>query len=151
MTTESMPPVAFEQWKLAQEHPYILGEFVSAAMDYLGESGAGSWSARPPEQAAQAGQFISMMKQFGPNMGADEKNPIAAWHGRGHRFDPDQQKQIFSKPYFLPKRQLPRPDVFQVRQFYLAYQARVQTASGFLPDAMGQPKEDQDAAISVAD
>src|SRR5260370_15079232 len=29
------------------------------------------------------------------------------WHGRGHRFDPDQQKQIFSKSYLLPERQLP--------------------------------------------
>ncbi len=31
-------------WQLAHEHPYILGEFVWTAMDYLGESGIGSTS-----------------------------------------------------------------------------------------------------------
>ena len=44
MTTESMPAAAFDKWRLAQEHPYILGEFVWTAMDYLGESGIGSWA-----------------------------------------------------------------------------------------------------------
>ena len=38
-----------------------------------------------------------------------------------------------------------RTDIFQVRQFYLAYRARVQTASGLLPttraDAIGQLKK----------
>jgi hypothetical protein len=47
-----------------------------------------------------------------------------------------------------------RTDIFQTRQFYLAYWARVQTAPGLLPttraDAIGQLKEDQDAATSVA-
>jgi hypothetical protein len=32
---------------------------------------------------------------------------LLLWHGRGHRFDPDLQKQIFSKSYFLRERQLP--------------------------------------------
>ncbi len=55
MTTESMPSAAFDNWKLAQEHAYILGEFVWTAMDYLGESGIGSWSYATPEQAALGG------------------------------------------------------------------------------------------------
>lgn len=36
MTTESFSGDAFEQWELVQDHPYILGEFVWTAMDYLG-------------------------------------------------------------------------------------------------------------------
>ena len=49
MTTESFPADAFEQWALVQDHPYIVGEFVWTAMDYLGESGIGAWSYGIPE------------------------------------------------------------------------------------------------------
>ncbi|HYK34781.1 glycoside hydrolase family 2 TIM barrel-domain containing protein [Alloacidobacterium sp.] len=76
MTTESVPSAAFDNWKLAHEHPYILGEFVWTAMDYLGESGIGSWSYMTPEQAAQVDQVVSMMSQAMANMGADGKNPF---------------------------------------------------------------------------
>lgn len=41
--TESYPKDAFTNWKLVQEHPYILGDFVWTAMDYLGEAGIGRW------------------------------------------------------------------------------------------------------------
>ena len=78
MTTESMPAAAFDNWKLAQEHAYILGEFVWTAMDYLGESGIGSWSYATPEQAALAAQVSSMMSQAMNTMGADGKNPFEA-------------------------------------------------------------------------
>ena len=79
MTTESLPAAAFGLWKLAQEHPYILGEFVWTAMDYLGESGIGSWSSVAPEQAAQVDQVAAMMGQMMANMGADGKNPFEAF------------------------------------------------------------------------
>ena len=62
LTTESFPADAFEQWQLAQENPYIVGEFVWTAMDYLGESGVGAWAYGTPEQAAMAGKFASMMQ-----------------------------------------------------------------------------------------
>lgn len=77
MTTESFPSTAFEQWSLVHEYPYVLGEFVWTAMDYLGESGIGSWSYTSPEMAAQAAQVASMMKQAVANMGANGKNPFA--------------------------------------------------------------------------
>jgi beta-galactosidase len=77
MTTESMPAAAFENWQLAHQHPYILGEFVWTAMDYLGESGIGSWAYATPQEAAQADQVAKMMQQMMPNMGADGKNPFA--------------------------------------------------------------------------
>ena len=41
--TESYPRDAFENWKLVQENPYIIGDFVWTAMDYLGESGIGRY------------------------------------------------------------------------------------------------------------
>lgn len=77
MTTESLPANAFEQWQLAHEHPYIIGEFVWTAMDYLGESGIGSWSYATPQQAAQAAQVATIMKTAMSQMGADGKNPFA--------------------------------------------------------------------------
>jgi beta-galactosidase len=78
MTTESLPSAAFDNWKLTHEHPYILGEFVWTAMDYLGESGIGSWSYATPEQAGQAVQVAAVMSQMMANMGADGKNPFEA-------------------------------------------------------------------------
>ncbi|MGV8137475.1 MAG: glycoside hydrolase family 2 TIM barrel-domain containing protein [Mangrovibacterium sp.] len=39
--TESVPFHAFENWQLVEKHPYVIGDFVWTAMDYLGESGIG--------------------------------------------------------------------------------------------------------------
>ncbi len=78
MTTESLPSAAFDNWKLAHEHSYILGEFVWTAMDYLGESGIGSWSYATPEQEEQVAKVASMMGQMMANMGADGKDPFEA-------------------------------------------------------------------------
>lgn len=41
--TESYPRDAFANWKLVNENPYIIGDFVWTAMDYLGESGIGRY------------------------------------------------------------------------------------------------------------
>ncbi|WP_348269867.1 glycoside hydrolase family 2 TIM barrel-domain containing protein [Edaphobacter paludis] len=76
VTTESLPAAAFSEWKLVHEQPYIVGEFVWTAMDYLGESGIGSWSAETPEQAAQADKVAGFLNQAMSNMGADGKNPF---------------------------------------------------------------------------
>jgi beta-galactosidase len=39
--TESFPRDAFSNWSTVQGHPYIIGDFVWTAIDYLGESGIG--------------------------------------------------------------------------------------------------------------
>ena len=39
--TESYPAAAFESWKAVHDHPYVIGDFVWTAIDYLGESGIG--------------------------------------------------------------------------------------------------------------
>ena len=38
-TSESYPKDAFEYWELVEKHPYVIGDFVWTAMDYLGEAG----------------------------------------------------------------------------------------------------------------
>jgi beta-galactosidase len=77
MTTESFSADAFEQWKLVHDNPYILGEFVWTAMDYLGESGIGAWSYGEPKQAAQSIQLKNFLRKYMATMGKDGKNPMA--------------------------------------------------------------------------
>lgn len=64
MTTESFPNQAFTEWRLAKDNPYVLGEFVWTAMDYLGESGIGAWAYATPEQAAMAAKMMSGMQSM---------------------------------------------------------------------------------------
>ena len=44
MGTESFPLQAFENWQKVEQHPYVIGDFVWTAMDYLGETGIGHTS-----------------------------------------------------------------------------------------------------------
>jgi beta-galactosidase len=44
MGTESFPLEAFENWQQVKQHPYVIGDFVWTAMDYLGETGIGHTS-----------------------------------------------------------------------------------------------------------
>ena len=46
MGTESFPLQAFENWQMVEKHPYVIGDFVWTAMDYLGESGIGHSSVK---------------------------------------------------------------------------------------------------------
>ena len=39
---ESYPKLASENWNLVEKHPYVIGDFVWTAMDYLGEAGIGA-------------------------------------------------------------------------------------------------------------
>lgn len=39
MATESYPKDRFDYWSQVENHPYVIGDFVWTAMDYLGESG----------------------------------------------------------------------------------------------------------------
>ncbi|MFW6290244.1 MAG: glycoside hydrolase family 2 TIM barrel-domain containing protein, partial [Mariniphaga sp.] len=41
--TESVAGEAFENWSMVEKHPYVIGDFVWTGMDYLGESGIGSF------------------------------------------------------------------------------------------------------------
>lgn len=39
--SESLPKDLVDYWSLVEKHPYVIGDFVWTAMDYLGESGVG--------------------------------------------------------------------------------------------------------------
>lgn len=39
--SESVPEEAYENWKLVEELPYVIGDFVWTGLDYIGESGIG--------------------------------------------------------------------------------------------------------------
>ena len=41
--TESYPKDAFYCWNMGQSHPYVIGDFVWTALDYIGESGIGRY------------------------------------------------------------------------------------------------------------
>jgi beta-galactosidase len=56
MGTESYPNEALENWNLAEKHPYILGDFVWTAFDYLGEASIGN-------------STLDSAKGFNPNLG----------------------------------------------------------------------------------
>jgi beta-galactosidase len=88
MTTESMGPHAFEQWQLVKDHSYIVGEFVWTAMDYLGESGIGSWSYAAPKDAGMAAQIAKMMEPMMANMGADGTNPFEGFAAQNAKPNP---------------------------------------------------------------
>jgi beta-galactosidase len=44
MGTESLPKDALENWNMAEKHPYVIGDFVWTAFDYLGEASTGNAS-----------------------------------------------------------------------------------------------------------
>lgn len=41
--TESYPRDAFQNWEIVNDNPYVIGDFVWTAIDYLGESGIGRY------------------------------------------------------------------------------------------------------------
>ena len=51
--TESFPQQMFDYWAMAEEFPYILGDFVWTAADYLGESGLGRWYFRDAKDTSR--------------------------------------------------------------------------------------------------
>ncbi len=76
MTTESWPSDVFQEWQLARDLPYVVGEFVWTAVDYLGESGMGAWTFGTLDRAKQASQFSAMVRPALASLGADGKNPF---------------------------------------------------------------------------
>jgi len=50
--TESFPKEAFENWQMVKDEPYVIGDFVWTAFDYLGESAIGHAVTGPTESKA---------------------------------------------------------------------------------------------------
>ena len=53
--TESYPKDTFDYWEMVYDFPYIVGDFVWTAIDYLGESGLGRWYYRDPKDTSREG------------------------------------------------------------------------------------------------
>ena len=51
--TESYLRDTFDYWAMVTEFPYIVGDFVWTAIDYLGESGLGRWYYRDPKDTSR--------------------------------------------------------------------------------------------------
>lgn len=51
--SESLPKEMAENWKLVEKNPYILGDFVWTAVDYIGESGVGHTLERSDDRWVQ--------------------------------------------------------------------------------------------------
>jgi len=47
MGTESFPREALKNWNMVEKQPFVIGDFVWTAMDYLGETGVGHSSLKP--------------------------------------------------------------------------------------------------------
>ena len=56
MGTETYPMEALENWSLAENHSYVVGDFVWTAIDYLGEASIGNYT-------------YDSIKTFRPNLG----------------------------------------------------------------------------------
>jgi len=66
VATETYPRAAFQSWEAVTGSPYMVGDFVWTALDYLGENGIGRWYEAPPDAPRQ------------PGMG---DNSLYPWHG----------------------------------------------------------------------
>jgi beta-galactosidase len=53
--TESYLQDTFNYWAMVNDCPYIVGDFVWTAIDYLGESGLGRWYYRDPKDTSREG------------------------------------------------------------------------------------------------
>ena len=60
MGTESFPLEAYTNWQQVEQHPYVIGDFVWTAMDYLGETGIGHTTL----DSTQAYQFTMTFPWF---------------------------------------------------------------------------------------
>jgi beta-galactosidase len=63
VATETFPRTAFQSWEAVTGSPYLIGDFVWTALDYLGENGIGRWYFAGPDAPRQ------------PNMGDNSLFP----------------------------------------------------------------------------
>ena len=67
MASESYQTEAFANWSAMTEHPYVIGDFVWSALDYLGEAGIGR--VFPPGQEAKKHWEMEMFPWHGAYCG----------------------------------------------------------------------------------
>jgi len=68
-TSESFAKGAYDYWKVVEEYPYVIGDFVWTSMDYLGEVSLGSTSYVPAAQkGGPSGNFSGFKLPEGVNI-----------------------------------------------------------------------------------
>lgn len=82
--SETFPQDIYKNWQMVKEFPYLVGDFMWTAWDYLGEVGAGGWSYEPqfgmkfekpyPWIIADAGAIDLL-----GNIGAEAKFAATTW------------------------------------------------------------------------
>jgi beta-galactosidase len=66
--SETMPPLSYENWKISEKMPNVLGGFTWSGMDYLGEAGTGIPRLVDEDFLKKAGNsFAGMMLFFNPD------------------------------------------------------------------------------------
>jgi beta-galactosidase len=70
--TESLPRATFESWSYVHDHPYVIGDFVWTAIDYIGEAYIGAY-------AHLNATNTSNPRIGGINFGGHEN--VYPWHG----------------------------------------------------------------------
>lgn len=68
-TSESFPKQAYDYWKVVENYPYVIGDFVWTTMDYIGEVSIGKSKYIPAEQGSSVlGNFTGIKIPFGMNV-----------------------------------------------------------------------------------
>lgn len=68
-SSESYSKQAYDYWKAVEKYPYVIGDFIWTAMDYIGEVFIGKSEYIPAKQAASArGNFSGFKVPFGVNI-----------------------------------------------------------------------------------
>ena len=49
--SETFPHEIYKNWQMVKKYPYLIGDFMWAAWDYLGEAGIGAWAYTPDGKA----------------------------------------------------------------------------------------------------
>jgi beta-galactosidase len=62
--SETFPMDAYDYWELGERAPYMIGEFVWTAMDYLGEVGIGAAVRRPAPANGRALPALSFLRNY---------------------------------------------------------------------------------------
>lgn len=45
--SETFPQDIYKNWEMVRKYPYLIGDFMWTAWDYLGEAGIGAWAYTP--------------------------------------------------------------------------------------------------------
>ena len=88
--SETFPPEIAKNWAMVKKYPYLIGDFMWAAWDYIGEVGAGAWTYKPEEKGFEK-PYPWMLAQSGAidilgNPGGEAYWAAAVWNKLSHPY-----------------------------------------------------------------